>query len=811
MLKRKIVAAVTVTALVLPQLVVCSCSKKDDNKKIYADDVPWYTLEYSDAVSDYADVSDDTITYYLGRSNGNYVFVEEADYPVPEELSMYGRTSSEYHDAKLVMCDNDLNVTGTVDLEVLFGDAGVVDNDSQSFGITDQSYATDEKIVIETYSMGLGYSMTTVTVDPVSLEITDTSNTDDLSFYNEFGVDEKRVMFGNGRRLGVGIIDEGSNCTIVIGIYDDAGDVHFTNMADLLPMVGIYDMTDPLMVDDSHAVAKLKTYAESDDYWISVDIGNNSVSVLDEDMSYLDGIDLDNISYSPEFGSVSLSETGITKIDAAAKTTEEVFSFDWCNLNRSLIDDVKLLGIDEDSIVLFTTETILSRDGKVDYENDLIRLSKCDVNPNVGKTILTVACLDDISDALAQTVCDFNESNEDYYISVTDKYNAADYGSYSSMAVVAAMDDSLEFETAGRFMNDSDPGIYDYSLSAESDMSSGLMVDLISGEGPDIIIDGAGYSQLYSDDMLIDLTTYLQDSGITCLDNIIDVSKVDGKLYQIPLTFTISGMEVDSSSIAPGQTGFTFEQYGEYVSGPCNGMDPMMLTKLDFLTAVIMSQPDLFISDGVIDFDNEAFRAAAEYAADNVFDPVTLDEVYDIQEDYYVGYSEIKSLYGAFFGTRLFEGNSFLGIPSFDGKGPVVNIKCSAGISAQTSSPEGCWEFISMLMEDEHQKDLSYECMPVTSSAFDLVCEEELGDYSDYYYFWSEEERMLFSMPEPSEDQIDTFREIIGTADRINMTDASVMIIMREEIQAYFAGDKTLDEAIGIINNRAQLYYEERR
>ena len=36
------------------------------------------------------------------------------------------------------------------------------------------------------------------------------------------------------------------------------------------------------------------------------------------------------------------------------------------------------------------------------------------------------------------------------------------------------------------------------------------------------------------------------------------------------------------------------------------------------------------------------------------------------------------------------------------------------------------------------------------------------------------------------------------------------MIIMREEIQAYFAGDKSLDEVIEIINNRARTYYGER-
>ena len=57
---------------------------------------------------------------------------------------------------------------------------------------------------------------------------------------------------------------------------------------------------------------------------------------------------------------------------------------------------------------------------------------------------------------------------------------------------------------------------------------------------------------------------------------------------------------------------------------------------------------------------------------------------------------------------------------------------------------------------------------------------------------------------------IDVYRDIIASVDRKNMTDSSIMIIMREEIQAYFAGDKSLDEVIEIINNRARTYYGER-
>ena len=68
----------------------------------------------------------------------------------------------------------------------------------------------------------------------------------------------------------------------------------------------------------------------------------------------------------------------------------------------------------------------------------------------------------------------------------------------------------------------------------------------------------------------------------------------------------------------------------------------------------------------------------------------------------------------------------------------------------------------------------------------------------------------MLGLAEPGAELIDVYRDIIASVDRKNMTDSSIMIIMREEIQAYFAGDKSLDEVIEIINNRARTYYGER-
>ena len=68
----------------------------------------------------------------------------------------------------------------------------------------------------------------------------------------------------------------------------------------------------------------------------------------------------------------------------------------------------------------------------------------------------------------------------------------------------------------------------------------------------------------------------------------------------------------------------------------------------------------------------------------------------------------------------------------------------------------------------------------------------------------------MMRFTEPDARYIDDLRDIVMSADRINSTDTTIMIIMREEVQAYFAGDKTLDEVIEVINSRARLYLDER-
>lgn len=806
---KKTIAATLALTMLLPVFSLCGCKSKTAKSKIYSADTPWYKADYSDIVAHEGSQSD---MIYAGRSNGNYVFVKNINYPIPDKTGMEESFSNEFYDSRLIICDGDLVPVKQIELNELLYKNGHKELENGYF-YSSWGYSTDEKIVICGDYISLSqYESWTLSIDPVSFEVSveSTEYEDPIAEkYGDSDVFGMQHQMDNGKIFSVGSLIKGDTCTVAIALYDNKGKAHITEVSSFYPSVNAYEVYDPIMTDNDHAIAKLKTYGTTDDYWIEMDFAGGVVSAYKEDMSYLDSTNLENIVYSPSAGCFSMSDAGIFRIDTAERSSKQVFSFDWCNIDSSIIDSLKVLAFSDDSIVLYGTKMVIEADNAVRYDNSLIKLSKCDTNPNAGKKIITIACLDDIDPAIAKAVCDFNETNKDYFLTISNQYNAGNYGVISSKSVVAEVDRGLEMEIAGRFQNEFDPAINDFYLGAESAMSNALLVDLMAGEGPDIILDGASYNQLYNGDYLADMSSYLANSDVRLLENIEKLSKTDGKLYQIPLTFTVSGIEVSPDAVTPGQKGFTFKQYADYVSGPCNGTDPMMMTKLDFLTSVIRTQPGLFINGGKVDFNNEAFKEACEYANTCVFNPPEPEKAYAELDKIKGGYKTIGNFTEMVFSTTILQGNSFVGTPSSDGSGPVANIKCSAAITSQSIYKDGCWQFIEYLLSDNVLSNVSGG-IPVTGSAFDATCRSGLEDYEGYYNAWSEGDRAKLGLIAPDKSMTDIYRNIVYSADRKNMTDSSVMISMREEVQAYFAGDKTLDEVIVIINSRARTYYSER-
>ena len=94
-------------------------------------------------------------------------------------------------------------------------------------------------------------------------------------------------------------------------------------------------------------------------------------------------------------------------------------------------------------------------------------------------------------------------------------------------------------------------------------------MNIISGTGPDILIITDEMGRLNNSNYLVDLNSYLGDlDSEKYFTNIINAAKIDGKLYQLPLSFGIKGIHTDSKYAGASGIGFTTSEYEEFLTRP---------------------------------------------------------------------------------------------------------------------------------------------------------------------------------------------------------------------------------------------------
>ena len=150
-------------------------------------------------------------------------------------------------------------------------------------------------------------------------------------------------------------------------------------------------------------------------------------------------------------------------------------------------------------------------------------------------------------------------------------------------------------------------------------------------------------------------------------------------------------------------------------------------------------------------------------------------------------------------------------------------------ISTTSQKKEAAWSFIETLLTEEAQENDKLWSIPVRISAFEKHLEEAMEPsylYDDNgevvmdedgnpvqrslsTYRWSDGfEVNVYAVTKEEADEI---LHVISQIDGIYEYDASIMDILLEEIAPYFAGQKSVDEAAGIIQSRVQLYINENR
>lgn len=529
-----------------------------------------------------------------------------------------------------------------------------------------------------------------------------------------------------------------------------------------------------------------------------VDLKTATVKDSGDDMMWAGGFDYAySASWVKDLGVVCADEDGLFKLDFEGKKTERILDYDRCDANLYLLRRLKLFRCENGRYIF---------GGKVYTENyteftdrlSVIILQRSDNDPTAGKTELTAASFDILDYNTAEAVRIFNQNSSKYHLSFDPQYylaNITDYRQHDS-------EENADLKSRMRLVDK-------------------LKVDILAGEGPDIILNSISETGSLESVIFADLSGDIKADG--CFGNIFEACKNNGKLYTVPLSFQLSGICTDSVYVKDGQTGFTFEEYKDFVKNVCNGTDPHELENTEYFTYIFSVMYDTFIKAGTDpDFNMPEFQALAEYVRGNVtYTPpeepgYTVKTIDDKTHAVCQTFSTVLAYASVFDHTT--HKTVVMGEPTAAGTGPVFNIINSVAVSASSKNKEGAVEFIKLLLSEDMQ--LAYAktgfSMPVNISSYEESSKTMIGMYNverDKMIEKGFSAQDLLNLGYPyaiSTDEVKNFEDIIKTGGTVYRYDPAVLVIMREEMPAYFKGQKSLDQVIVIINSRVKTYLSER-
>ena len=308
----------------------------------------------------------------------------------------------------------------------------------------------------------------------------------------------------------------------------------------------------------------------------------------------------------------------------------------------------------------------------------------------------------------------------------------------------------------------------------------------------------------FGNDTLLNDESYLYnvDDSINvdeCFVNIIDAYSCDEALYQVPLNAYVVGLNIDESLLSDSQYGFTYEEYAEFIADYAGGADPILgWADREWYWNQMMSYLyfDTHTEDGLLDIDNAAFRESMEYA----------QNIPQEFADLYVPKMSVRELrnFGAELDAHCIKANyRLLGFPSYEAKTPMCRMENSIAITSCTVSEDASLSFLQLSLSYDVQVE-STRYNPINVNAFESVARRELTRANNLI----EQERGINDYY--TEDLISYYEDCLKSAQVGAISDPITINIIFEEIDAYFQGQKTLDDVIPIIEDRVNNMIAER-
>ncbi len=406
-----------------------------------------------------------------------------------------------------------------------------------------------------------------------------------------------------------------------------------------------------------------------------------------------------------------------------------------------------------------------------DMEYEIATASRVPASQVKERTELVLGALG-ISSSVYQPILNFNKYNQEYYVKIKDYRD----------------------------------GVDDYEVARQN-----FYNDFINGVGADIFY-------VYDGDEGIDLAN-LGDKGLVAnLYDFIDgdeelsredfvpnllkqMEQTDGKLYALyfepQITFFAGKASIFGDMESWNYTDLLNIMKKHEGAVPFAGLNRTW-TLQEFMW---YSMGEFYDKEtGECHFDTDEFKAMLQITA-MAPEQIDISSVGDTQgENSTAGQldrDEVLMYMGSdlMWDEKLYFGDSevkYVGIPASGGDA-IVSFFFGLAVNEQSESRDAAWEFVKSFLDEDFQMSGMFPIMnKYVDENIDKALESrKLEDDAEYI-----KERTAYLLD-----------NCIGMRDY----DSAIYAIIDEEAQAYFAGSRSLDDTVMIIQNRVQLYIDEKR
>ncbi len=511
-------------------------------------------------------------------------------------------------------------------------------------------------------------------------------------------------------------------------------------------------------------------------------------------------------------GLYTIGYSGLKKFDVASGSAGEVIlDWNWTDVNSGYISTSGATILSDDEIIFTKYSWQEEQDPSVKVSGrdvSLIKLTRAEKNPHAGKSVINLGCIG-ADAAFRDYVIDYNKDPD-----------------HVSRIMISDFADQL-FEQS------------DYT-AALADLSDRVYLDMLSGDGPDILMNFDGYSQFNNEEILEDLNKYIDGQGglnrDEYFDNIFRACEESGKLFQIPVCIAISGFAGNPNLIGE-RTSWTYEEFEQVASSLPENVSLLRDTaRADLLKMFLESSLSSFV-DNVnkeVSFDNADFIKLLNIVKNCGGDKNTADSLSwnqgDMNVDYVDDFDRFKEgilalmsvdIYGVESYARIIDGLSFkpelIGMPGSENAGMAASAQLSFAIAASSDHKDEAWDFIRFLFEEECQSKFAESLwgIPVHRKALEKKNEEDIKEYNQYVedyarFLKNEGLSETESMTKITPEICDGFIKMLEGVSVMKSTDTGILAIIQEETAAFFQNQKPVEDVCKVIQNRASTKVHER-